>query len=151
MCDDFRKFFEIARRTNRPNFLLFLNTQVSTFCSILLGSRQRSFCRRARVGYFRFTSLSCYISLKLITTWPTANQQCINYFYLLTSVTAIVHDQLLNSIILYLMYESIMENSVINLLVQKFGTALIKIQKISTKLLLKSKYLNSLLTHISPK
>ena len=54
MYNDFGKFFEIARRTNRLSFLLFLNTRVSTFCSILFGSRQRSSCRRARVRHFRF-------------------------------------------------------------------------------------------------
>ena len=53
------------------------NTRVSTFCSILLGSRQRSFYRQARVGHFPFNSHlpGCYISLKCITIWPRTNQQ----------------------------------------------------------------------------
>ena len=53
MYNDFGKFFEIARRTNHLNVLLLLNTRVSSFSSIVLGSRQQSFSRRAQVGPFR--------------------------------------------------------------------------------------------------
>ena len=62
-----RKFFEIACRTtcNRLNFLLFLNTRVSTFYGILLGSRQRSFCRRVQVGHFRFNFYPVTLALNL--------------------------------------------------------------------------------------
>ena len=42
MRDDFGKFFAIARRTVRLNFLLFLNNRSSSIRGILLGSRQRN-------------------------------------------------------------------------------------------------------------